>query len=746
MKRILLPILLFLACSPAWSQAPGSGYALDFNASTDYLSIPNNAALNPTTAFTLEAWIKADSWNVNSWGGVILSKDGWGSGEAGYTLRCGANGTASFMLGTTTSWKEVLSTPQMVLGQWYHLAGTFDGTQLKLYINGVLSGTTNYSGVALASTYDLSIGRITYTAGGTRNFDGQIDEVRIWNTALSQATIQNNLTKKVTNVHPNYANLAGYWKMDEGTGLTTADSGPNNLTGTRMGAPAWGLSAAAIGDANAVVYGSPTTVTVTNTDGSSFAAQVIGGSPTALHVYAVNQTPNTTAENLSGSLETTHYFGTFLVGGTNPSYTATYNYTGVAGLASSTQEQNIRLAYRNNNTGLLWSRLNNQFQLDTALNTTTKCGLTSRREFVAGFDSVRRGVTNSTICQGDTLLYFGQQLSIAGLYTHVTTLPNSCDSTVGVQLSVTPTVSGSASSTICSGDSVLFGTQVLTTAGTYTGTFTAVSGCDSIVTYTLSVTPPSNTNITATICTGHIYTLGTQSLTQSGTYTETFAAINGCDSMVTLALTVTPAPNLNVTASICEGDLYNLGSQNLTQPGTYLETFSNALGCDSTVTLTLSFHVVDTSVSLSGNTLTANLFATSYQWLDCDNNLAPLIGQDGQSLLVTANGHYAVIVYDGVCRDTSGCHFALAVGVRDGLRELLRVSPNPSSSVTHVQRLDGNALGHLQLVAIDGRLVWSADVMDGFETTLDMHHLAAGMYFLRVLVDEQAVVLKVVRE
>lgn len=746
MKRILLSCLLLIASFHLWSQAPGAGFALDFNASTDYLSILNNAALNFTGPFSVEAWIKADSWSVNNWGNVILSKDGWGAGEAGYTLRCGANGTASFMFGTTTSWKEVLSTPQMQIGQWYHLAGTYDGTQIKLYINGILSGTTNFTGVPLASTYDLAIGRITYTAGGTRNFDGQIDEVRIWNTALSQATIQNNLTKKVTNVHPNYANLVGNWKMDEGTGTTTADSGPNNLTATRNGAPAWGLSAAAIGDENAVVYGTPTTVTVNNIDGSSFSAQISSGAPTGFHVYSVNQTPNTTAENLSGSLETTHYFGTFIVGGTNPTYSATYNYTGVAGLAGSTQEQNIRLAYRASNIGTLWSRLNNQFQLDTLANTTRRCGIISRREFVAGFDSVRRAVTNSTICQGDTLLYFGQQLTTAGLYTHVTTQTNGCDSTVGVQLTVKPNAIGSGAATICSGDSVIFGTQVLVSSGVYTGTFAAINGCDSVVTFTLTVNPPSNTNITSTICAGHVYTLGTQTLTQSGTYSEIFPAVNGCDSMVTLALTVTPPPNLNVTASICEGDLYNLGSQNLTQPGTYIETFANGQGCDSTVTLTLSFHVVDTSVSLAGNILTANLLALTYQWLDCDNGYAQLFGQDGQSLVVPANGNYAVIVYDGVCRDTSGCHFALAVGMRDAVQAGISISPNPTASLLHVQRQDGATLGNLQIVGIDGRLMMSADASAGPETTLDLSELAAGMYFLRVVMDDRAVVLKVVRE
>ncbi|MBL0014951.1 MAG: hypothetical protein IPP17_00595 [Bacteroidetes bacterium] len=86
-------------------------------------------------------------------------------------------------------------------------------------------------------------------------------------------------------------------------------------------------------------------------------------------------------------------------------------------------------------------------------------------------------MSQSTICQGDTLSYFGQQLTSAGTYSHVTTGPNGCDSISGIQLTVTPTVFGSDSATICSGDSVVFGNQILQTTGVFTETFQAQSGC-----------------------------------------------------------------------------------------------------------------------------------------------------------------------------------------------------------------------------------------------------------------------------
>ena len=675
------------------SQAPGSGNCIDFGATNDYVSIPNTAVLNTTTAVSLEAWIKADSWNINSYGNVIISKDGWGSGEGGYTLRCGANGTLSFNIGTTTSWKEVVSTPQMALNTWTHVAGTFDGTQLKIYINGILSGTTNYTGAILSTTYDLVFGRITYTSGGTRNFDGKIDEVRVWSTGISQANIQEWMTKKISPSHPNYANLIGNWRMDEGTGATTADAGPNNLTGNRIGTT-WAVSGAAIGDYNAFAYGTPASVTLFNPDGTQFIAAINGGAPVGVHVYAVGQSPNVTTEALSGSLESSRYFGTFLVGGTNPKYTATYRYGGNAALDASSQEQDIRLTYRNDNSSTSWLRLNNQFQTDTVANSTFKCGITTRREFAAGFDSTEYGLTQGALCQGDTFTYFGQQITTAGLHTHVTTAANGCDSTVGVFLTLNLSASGSDSATICSGDSVLFAGQVLSTTGIYTGVFNSANGCDSIVQFSLTVNAPFTTNTSETIC---------------------------------------------------EGDTVFHGSQVLTQPGTYPETFSAINGCDSLVVLTLSFHAVDTSVLQSGITLTANQFSNSYQWLVCDNNFAAIPGATQQSFTPGVNGSYAVVVSDGVCSDTSSCHFVLAVGIAHFLASKVAISPNPTHGSFQIQRLDGTAIGDFRVMGIDGKQVFVGHA-DVDQVEIGLETMPKGMYFLEIALDGRHVMLKVIKD
>ncbi|MEY3442295.1 MAG: hypothetical protein RLZZ519_576, partial [Bacteroidota bacterium] len=157
-------------------------------------------------------------------------------------------------------------------------------------------------------------------------------------------------------------------------------------------------------------------------------------------------------------------------------------------------------------------------------------------------------------------------------------------------------------------------------------------------------------------------------------------------------------------------------------------------------------HLVDTSVTVTGNTLTANLTSPSYQWLACDNGFGVIPGQTGQSFTVGSDGNYAVIVSDGVCSDTSGCHFVLAVGVADRLDAVLEVFPNPSSSIVHLRRTDLQALGQIQLFTVDGRMVTNKIVTDANTFQLDLSALPVGLYFLRMEINGQPGSFKLARE
>ncbi len=250
----------------------------------------------------------------------------------------------------------------------------------------------------------------------------------------------------------------------------------------------------------------------------------------------------------------------------------------------------------------------------------------------------------------------------------------------------------SATIGICAGTSYIFGSQTLTTAGIYTEVFSNTWGCDSTVTLTLSVDTAILMNATVTICQGSTYTFGTQTLTTAGTYNHTFQSIGGCDSTVTLELAVSPTHSSTTSATICQGSIYILGTQVLTSPGTFSHTFQNIFGCDSVVTLNLSVTPVDTSVTVNGLTLTANaLNNSSYQWLNCTTGI-PITGAINRNYNVSANGSYALITTQNGCADTSDCYTFINVGVkqRAGLKAH-KLYPNPTQGVAYLSFEQENA-------------------------------------------------------
>lgn len=199
------------------------------------------------------------------------------------------------------------------------------------------------------------------------------------------------------------------------------------------------------------------------------------------------------------------------------------------------------------------------------------------------------------ICEGETYQFGNQLLSEAGHYTQIFSTINGCDSVVTVELSVASTIEETISAQICSGESYSFGNESFSESGQFQKTFTAASGCDSLVTLNLTVFPVLRENLDIEICANESYTFGNESLNTSGTYEKTFQSINGCDSVVTLNLTVLPTFATSVQAQICAGETYFFGNQDRTETGSYEHTFSTINGCDSLVRLELTVAPVKTT-------------------------------------------------------------------------------------------------------------------------------------------------------
>ena len=225
-----------LVNSPAWVNSPVQFQTnvLNFDGTNDFISIASNATLNITNAITLEAWVYA----TKNTGIQNVACKSSSSPNTGYIFPRTDNGWASaiFYLYIGGSWRTLAATYPS-LNNWHHLAATYDGTTMRLYINGSLANSMAQTGTIATNSNPLTLGN---QPGTSEYFGGSVDEVRIWNVARTQAQIQNNMNNELNPASE--SNLVSYYTFNQGiangtnTGITTLfdQKGLNNGAVTNM--------------------------------------------------------------------------------------------------------------------------------------------------------------------------------------------------------------------------------------------------------------------------------------------------------------------------------------------------------------------------------------------------------------------------------------------------------------------------------------------------------------------------------
>ena len=167
----------------------GNGLSFDGN---DWVTVNDAGLLDLTTGMTLEAWVRPTT--ISGWRSAIFKER---PGGLAYVLYA-SNGTApqGQVRLTTGGEPRARQSAAIPLNTWTHLALTYDGAALRLYVNGVVTGTTAASGSITVSDGPLRIGG---NAVWGEYFSGLIDEVRLYNRALSQTEIQTDMNASVAN-------------------------------------------------------------------------------------------------------------------------------------------------------------------------------------------------------------------------------------------------------------------------------------------------------------------------------------------------------------------------------------------------------------------------------------------------------------------------------------------------------------------------------------------------------------------
>lgn len=213
-------------------------------------------------------------------------------------------------------------------------------------------------------------------------------------------------------------------------------------------------------------------------------------------------------------------------------------------------------------------------------------------------------VSSSSISNPTVTLSNATSSPITFSYTLQTTLsnsPTSCPDNDVVIVTVNPVLSSVTSASICEGGSYAFAGQTYTTAGTFPVTLQSVYGCDSIATLNLSINPVPNTVLTESICQGSTFSFNGQNIGNAGQYTQVLQTQSGCDSTVTLNLTVNPVLSATLNETICAGESFTFFGQNLTTSGNYSETLQTVSGCDSVVNLVLNVTPLPAAPTIDSN-------------------------------------------------------------------------------------------------------------------------------------------------
>lgn len=352
------------------------------------------------------------------------------------------------------------------------------------------------------------------------------------------------------------------------------------------------------------------------------------------------------------------------------------------------------------------------------------------------------GVTYNSSTTGVTYTYVGG--SVAG-----------CDSIVTLDLTVNTPSQGTDVQVAC-GSFTWIDNNTYTSSNNsavYTISGGSANGCDSIVTLDLTINPASQSTDTQVAC-GSFTWIDNNTYTSSNNsavYTISGGSANGCDSIVTLDLTINSASQSTDTHVACGSFTWIDNNTYTTNNNTAVFTISGgaANGCDSLVTLNLTINNVDVTVASSAVQLTANASNAQYQWVDCDNNFAAIQGANSQTFTATENGNYAVIVSaSNGCSDTSACVAITSVSVEENtLENGIVVSPNPTDGAFSITSSNYAGEVNIKVIDVTGKVIFNSNQNIGPNTdaSIDLSDMADGIYVVNLSDSHQTHSIRVVK-
>ena len=459
---------------------------------------------------TVEAFITRQN-NMN-----IVSKHD-GTTDCNYLLR-----PNSFQISTTDGFFICLNAFPLVTNTWYHVAGTYDGSFVRYYVDGCLVNEIPASGDLVTNDWDAAIGTKSNWPNGPEQFRGKIDEVRIWNEARSDIQLRLNMNALINPTGE--PQLLAYYKMDNNYYNI---QGAFIYDGTPVGSP--------IFDEEHPFFIPFSLVSIQTANLSCFESN--DGS---INVIAIGN-------DLEYSLDGVNYTN-------DPEFLdlPAGSYT-VFWRSGACEESQTVVLIEPDAVPSPEIFVNDPIcSIETLFLATTEIiGVNYFWEGPDGFSATDFEVEIPDL-----------ELVNSGVYSIYLELDGCYSDTVTSDIVVNPSYDINLIDTICSNESYLFGPNELSASGSYIQNLQTIAGCDSIVQLDLTVNPSYSFVIDTSLCEGESITFEGLTMTETGTYPFNLFTSLGCDSIITYELIVHPIPAAPLLSSnsplSCPGDPYEV--------------------------------------------------------------------------------------------------------------------------------------------------------------------------------------------
>ncbi len=332
---------------------------------------------------------------------------------------------------------------------------------------------------------------------------------------------------------------------------------------------------------------------------------------------------------------------------------------------------------------------------------------------------------SSSVESCDSFTWLGTTYYASGPYSKTLVNVLGCDSVHTLNLTLNSPTVDTTNLTAC--DQFIWDGTTYTSSGTYNKTFVNSNGCDSVHTLDLVLNSSTTGIDIQTACDSFVWIDQATYYSSNQTAIYTLSNTKGCDSLVTLDLTLYHSTVSNVQEKHC-AEYFSPTGKIYTESGVYQDTLTGHTGCDSIVVIDLQIIHIDTAVSIDAGVITSLAKADSFQWIYCDS--AGIFDQINSTFSPKTNGTYAVELKSEGCVDTSACVPINFIKV-DQTNVCEFVYPNPTDGLVNINLGDGHEMVGISLFSTDGKQILDHR-LDGVVRYSFQINAASELYILRI--------------